>query len=60
MRKKTIFPEPMVKSSYCLFCPTNRAKPENIKFAIKEDKEKQQILIFEEAGPVNFGDLQPS
>lgn len=31
-------------SKKCLFYPTDFLKPENIQYAIEEDKEKQQIL----------------
>ncbi len=39
--------EPKMTSTNVLFCPTNSLKPNNIKFIVMSNQEKEEILISE-------------
>ena len=46
---------PKVKSSNCLFRPTNSPKPRDSSFIVINDKEKQQIITFKMCDQQMFG-----
>ncbi len=51
--EKMVSPQLKIMSSNVLFCPSNSPKPKDVLFIILHDKEKQQILTFENLEPAN-------